>query len=133
MSEGGGHRPNLSSRSPATEQSTCPDERCASTPPTFVGTDHVGRQRRTVLMRRVRLLVAATMSYNFIEAVIALTAGAVASSTALISFGLDSVIEVASAAAVAWQFSGSDHEARERHALKVIALSFFALAAYVTA
>jgi divalent metal cation (Fe/Co/Zn/Cd) transporter len=56
----------------------------------------------------------------------------VASSTALIGFGLDSVIEVASATAVAWQFSGKDPEARERAALKVIAVSFFALAAYVT-
>jgi divalent metal cation (Fe/Co/Zn/Cd) transporter len=81
----------------------------------------------------VRLLVAATISYNVIEAIIALAAGAVASSTALIGFGLDSVIEVASASAVAWQFSGKDPEARERQALKVIALSFFALAAYVTA
>jgi len=85
-----------------------------------------------VLSRRVRLLVAATITYNVIEAVIAITAGTVASSTALIGFGLDSVIEVASAAAVAWQFSGADPQARERTALKVIAVSFFALAAYVT-
>lgn len=85
-----------------------------------------------MLSRRVRLLVAATITYNVIEAVIAITAGTVASSTALIGFGLDSVIEVASAAAVAWQFSGADPQARERTALKVIAVSFFALAAYVT-
>ncbi|MDX3659729.1 cation transporter [Streptomyces sp. ID05-26A] len=85
-----------------------------------------------MLTRRVRLLVAATITYNVIEAVVALTAGKIASSTALIGFGLDSVIEVASAAAVAWQFSGSDPQARERTALKVIAVSFFALAAYVT-
>jgi len=88
--------------------------------------------RQAVLTRRVRLLVAATITYNVVEAVIALAAGTVASSTALIGFGLDSVIEVASAAAVAWQFSGSDPEARERTALRVIAVSFFALAAYVT-
>ena len=88
--------------------------------------------RGTVLTRRIRLLVGATIAYNVVEAVIALTAGTVASSTALIGFGLDSVIEVASATAVAWQFSGTDPEARERTALKVIALSFFALAAYVT-
>ncbi len=89
--------------------------------------------RRTVLTRRVRLLVAATITYNIIEAVVAISAGTVASSAALIGFGLDSVIEVASAAAVAWQFSGRDPHARERAALRVIALSFFALAAYVTA
>ncbi|MEU7815576.1 cation transporter [Pseudonocardia sp. NPDC049154] len=84
------------------------------------------------MTRRVRLLVAATITYNVVEAVVAISAGHVASSTALIGFGLDSVIEVASAAAVAWQFSGSDPEKRERAALRVIALSFFALAAYVT-
>lgn len=88
--------------------------------------------RRGVLVRRVRLLVAATITYNVVEAVVALTAGAIASSTALIGFGLDSVIEVASAAAVAWQFSATDHERREKAALRVIAVSFFALAAYVT-
>ncbi|SDZ15785.1 Cation efflux family protein [Saccharopolyspora shandongensis] len=88
-------------------------------------------QRRAVLARRVRWLVAATITYNIVEAVVAISAGAAASSTALIGFGLDSVIEVASAAAVAWQFSGRDPEARERTALKVIAVSFFALAAYV--
>jgi divalent metal cation (Fe/Co/Zn/Cd) transporter len=80
----------------------------------------------------VRLLVTATITYNIIEAIIAISAGSVASSTALIGFGLDSVIEVASATAVAWQFSGADPEARERAALKVIAVSFFALAAYIT-
>jgi divalent metal cation (Fe/Co/Zn/Cd) transporter len=117
MSEDGGRRLPLSSITPASEQSV----------------DHVAQRRRRVLTRRVRLLIAATIGYNIIEAIIALAAGTVASSTALIGFGLDSVIEVASAAAVAWQFSGKDPEARERHALKVIALSFFALAAYVTA
>ena len=89
-------------------------------------------ERRAALTRRVRLLVAATITYNVIEAVVALSAGAVASSAALVGFGLDSIIEVASAAAVAWQFSGRDPEARERAALRIIALSFFALAAYVT-
>jgi divalent metal cation (Fe/Co/Zn/Cd) transporter len=89
--------------------------------------------RRAVLTRRIRWLVAATITYNIIEAVIAITAGTRASSTALIGFGLDSVIEVASAAAVAWQFSGRDPEAREKKALRVIAFSFFGLAAFVTA
>ncbi|QQQ74349.1 cation transporter [Saccharothrix sp. 6-C] len=87
--------------------------------------------RRGALTRRVRLLVAATITYNVVEAVIAISAGTVASSTALIGFGLDSVVEVASATAVAWQFAAEDHEARERVALRVIALSFFALALYV--
>ena len=88
--------------------------------------------RRAVLRRRVRLLVAATITYNVVEAVVALTAGTIASSVALIGFGLDSVIEVSSAAAVAWQFAGADPQHRERTALRVIGWSFFALAAYVT-
>lgn len=88
--------------------------------------------RRSVLQRRVRWIVAATITYNVIEAVIAIAAGSVASSTALIGFGLDSIVEVLSAAAVAWQFAGRDPEARERTALKVIAVSFFGLALYVT-
>jgi divalent metal cation (Fe/Co/Zn/Cd) transporter len=89
-------------------------------------------QRRQLLGRRIRYLVAATIAYNVIEAVIALTEGARVSSTALIGFGLDSVIEVSSAAAVAWQFAARDPESRERVALRVIAFSFFGLAAYVT-
>ncbi|MBF6094219.1 cation transporter [Nocardia cyriacigeorgica] len=88
--------------------------------------------RKALLARRIRWFVAATISYNVIEAIIALTEGTRVSSTALIGFGLDSVIEVASAAAVAWQFAGRDPERREKLALRIIALSFFALAAYVT-
>ncbi|MFF5426409.1 MULTISPECIES: cation transporter [unclassified Streptomyces] len=94
-----------------------------------------GPTRREVLARRIRLLVAATLTYNVIEATVALTAGSIASSTALIGFGLDSVIEVSSAAAVAWQFSAREHavrEAREQRTLRIIAVSFFVLAAYVT-
>jgi divalent metal cation (Fe/Co/Zn/Cd) transporter len=88
--------------------------------------------RRAVLARRIRLFVAATITYNVVEAVIALAEGTRVSSAALIGFGLDSVIEVASAAAVAWQFSARDPETREKAALRFIALSFFALAAYVS-
>jgi divalent metal cation (Fe/Co/Zn/Cd) transporter len=88
--------------------------------------------RRRVLFRRIRLFVAATITYNVIEAVIALAEGTRVSSAALIGFGLDSVIEVSSAAAVAWQFAGKDPEARERIALRIIAFSFFGLALYVT-
>jgi divalent metal cation (Fe/Co/Zn/Cd) transporter len=88
--------------------------------------------RRALLARRIRWFVAATITYNVIEAVVALSAGVQASSTALIGFGLDSVIEVSSAAAVAWQFAGRDPEAREKTALRVIAFSFFGLAAFVT-
>ena len=88
--------------------------------------------RRAVLTRRVRLLVPATITYNVIEAVIALAEGTRVSSSALVGFGLDSTVEVASAAAVAWQFSARDPETREKAALRFIAFSFFALAAYVS-
>lgn len=87
--------------------------------------------RRAVLTKRIRLLVTATIGYNIVEASVALTEGARASSTALIGFGLDSLIEVSSAAAVAWQFAGRDPEAREKTALRIIAFSFFGLALYV--
>jgi divalent metal cation (Fe/Co/Zn/Cd) transporter len=88
-------------------------------------------QRRGVLSRRIRFFVAATITYNIVEAIIALAEGTRVSSTALIGFGLDSVIEVSSAAAVAWQFAGRDPEAREKVALRLIAFSFFGLAAFV--
>ncbi|WP_081747460.1 cation transporter [Arthrobacter sp. Br18] len=89
-------------------------------------------ERRAVLSRRIRLFVAATITYNVIEAVIAISAGTIASSSALIGFGLDSIVEVLSAAAVAWQFAGRDPETREKTALRFIAFSFFVLAAFVT-
>ncbi|MHA7264630.1 cation transporter [Arthrobacter sp. TMN-37] len=88
--------------------------------------------RRRILARRIRFLVAATITYNVIEAVVALSAGTLASSRALIAFGLDSIVEVLSAAAVAWQFAGRDPGARESTALRLIAFSFFGLAAFVT-
>ncbi|HWI32488.1 MAG TPA: cation transporter [Microbacterium sp.] len=88
--------------------------------------------RRDMLHRRIRLVVAATIGYNIIEAIVAIAAGAAASSTALIGFGLDSTIEVLSAAAVAWQFTRRDPERWEKPTLRVIALAFFALAAWVT-
>jgi divalent metal cation (Fe/Co/Zn/Cd) transporter len=91
-----------------------------------------GLAERRALERRLRRLVAAAISYNVVEGLVAIGAGIGASSAALVGFGLDSAIEVASALAVAWQFAGRDPEAREHVALRVIAVSFFALAAYVT-
>jgi len=83
---------------------------------------------------RIRLLVTATITYNVVEAVVALLSGAAASSTALVGFGIDSVIEVASALALAWQFSASTatrRDERQHTALRITALSFFALATYL--
>lgn len=78
------------------------------------------------------LLAWFTVAWNVIEAVVALAAGAAADSSALIGFGLDSTIEVSSAAVVLWQFRAPLPEERERLALRLIAVSFFALAAWVT-
>lgn len=88
--------------------------------------------RTLVLRRRIRIVVAITITWNIIEAIVAIAAGHHASSAALIGFGLDSIVEVLSAAAVAWQFSAPDPQQRERVALRVIAVSFFGLAAYVS-
>ena len=90
-------------------------------------------ERRRTLQRRIRWIVSATIAYNLIEAVVAITAGSIASSSALLAFGLDSTIEVLSAAAVAWQFTRRDPERWEKGTLRVIAVAFFALAAWVTA
>lgn len=89
--------------------------------------------RRVVLTRRIRFLAAGTIAYNLIEAVAALWAGDIADSSALLGFGLDSLIEVASAVALSWQFAAKDPARRERLTLRIIAVSFFALAVTVSA
>lgn len=88
--------------------------------------------RTKVLQRRVRLLVGAVLVYNVLEAATAIAAGVVASSTALVGFGLDSIVEVTSALAITWQYSHHTPSEREHRALRIVAYSFFALAAYVT-
>ncbi len=87
--------------------------------------------RRKKLGRRAQLLAGASVSYNLVEAVVAISAGSVAGSVALVGFGLDSVVEVASGLIILWQFRHPLPETRERRALRLIALSFFGLAAYV--
>jgi divalent metal cation (Fe/Co/Zn/Cd) transporter len=83
-------------------------------------------------------LTAATIAWNSLEAVIAIAGGVLAASIALIGFGLDSVVEVTSAAVITWRLwrQGADHAANERaerRAVRLISLSFFAIAAYVAA
>ena len=88
--------------------------------------------RRSALGRRAQLIAGASVAYNLVEAVVSIAAGAAAGSVALIGFGLDSVVEVASGVVILWQFRHRLPESRERQALRLIALSFFALAAYVS-
>jgi divalent metal cation (Fe/Co/Zn/Cd) transporter len=84
-------------------------------------------------------LVAATMAYNSLEAVIAIWSGVDAGSIALVGFGLDSVIELAAAAVLFWRLRvearGADSETVERTERRVqrfVGLTFVALAIYVT-
>ena len=86
---------------------------------------------RARLGRRARLLAGASVAYNVVEAVVAVGAGLVAGSVALVGFGLDSTVEVSSGLIVLWQFRHPLPEAREQRALRLMAVSFFALAAYV--
>ena len=88
--------------------------------------------RRARLGRRAQLLAAVSVTYNVVEAVIAISAGVVAGSVALVGFGLDSVIEVSSGLIILWQFRHRMPETRERTALRLIGVSFFALAGYLT-
>lgn len=87
---------------------------------------------RARLARRAQLLAGASVAYNVLEAVVAVTAGLLAGSVALMGFGLDSVVEVSSGLIILWQFRHRMPETRERQALRLMALAFFALAAYVT-
>jgi divalent metal cation (Fe/Co/Zn/Cd) transporter len=87
---------------------------------------------RAKLGRRAQLLAAASVTYNLAEAVIAISAGVFAGSIALVGFGLDSVVEVSSGLIILWQFRHRLPESRERQALRLLAVSFFALAVYVS-
>lgn len=89
-------------------------------------------ERTAVLQQRVRWLVGGVLAYNVVEAATAITAGALASSTALVGFGLDSIVEITSALAITWQYAHHSPAEREHRALQIVAYSFFALAAYVT-
>lgn len=88
-------------------------------------------QDRARLGRRAQLLAGASVGYNALEAVVAIAAGVVAGSVALIGFGLDSAVEVSSGLIILWQFRHRMPETRERQALRLMALAFFALAGYV--
>jgi len=83
------------------------------------------------LLRRGFWLEYASMAWMTVEAAVAIVSGIIASSIALIGFGLDSVIEFFSAAVVVWQLHGAVSEERETRALRLIGGTFFALAAYL--
>jgi divalent metal cation (Fe/Co/Zn/Cd) transporter len=93
-----------------------------------------GESARAEAVRRGRRLEYLTVGWNSLEGFVAVAAGLAAGSIALVGFGFDSVIEVSSGAALLWRLHMDAPEGRERAerlALKLVGLSFLALAAYV--
>jgi divalent metal cation (Fe/Co/Zn/Cd) transporter len=91
---------------------------------------------RPALIRRGKLLEYATIGYNSLEGIVAIAAGLLAGSVALVGFGFDSVIEVISGATLLWRlYADVDEERREfveQRALRIVGWSLLLLAAYVT-
>lgn len=90
---------------------------------------------RPALVRRGLALNYVTIGYNVVEAIVAIGAGVVSGSVALLGFGLDSVIEVTASGAAQWRLrTDLDAESRERverTTHRIIGWSFLALAVYV--
>jgi divalent metal cation (Fe/Co/Zn/Cd) transporter len=86
--------------------------------------------QRESLAQRGLWLEYASMAWMTVEAAVAITAGIIASSIALIAFGLDSVVEFAAGAIVIWQLRGGSNQ-REHRAVRLIAATLFLLAAYL--
>jgi divalent metal cation (Fe/Co/Zn/Cd) transporter len=100
----------------------------ASPPATSISREHYEQ-----LARRVRLLSWLSLGWMTVEGAVAITAGVVASSIALVGFGLDSVIEGVASVIIIWRFTGHrvfSHTAEQR-AQKLVAAQFFLLAPYV--
>ena len=92
----------------------------------------IGGVERVGLIRRGRRLEYLTIGWNLVEAAVAVGAGLVAGSAALVGFGFDSLIESTSGGALLWRLSSDeDSERREKIALRLVGASFLLLAAYV--
>jgi divalent metal cation (Fe/Co/Zn/Cd) transporter len=97
-----------------------------------------GTERKRLLRRGVRLAWA-TVCWNMVEGIVAVSAGALASSVALVGFGVDSFVETASGAVVGWRLRAemtdqSDREraeALESRAARIAGALLLALAAYI--
>jgi divalent metal cation (Fe/Co/Zn/Cd) transporter len=88
--------------------------------------------KRGALLRRGRRLEYLTLAWNVVEAAVAVGSGVLAGSTALVGFGVDSLIESSSGAILLWRLRDGEHgEARETAALRMVGLSFLILAAWV--
>src|ERR1700746_3233915 len=84
---------------------------------------------QSVAIQRGTRLEYLTIGWNSLEAIIAIGAGIIAGSVSLVGFGLDSIIEVSSGVIILWRLSAGEH--REQLALKLVGVSFLALAAYI--
>lgn len=99
------------------------------TPPTSPGRATADRDAILGEGRRLEYL---TIGWNVVEAAVSIWAGLVAGSTALVGFGVDSAIESSSGGVLLWRLQdGGDHVARERTALRLVGVSFLALAVWV--
>jgi divalent metal cation (Fe/Co/Zn/Cd) transporter len=88
---------------------------------------------RAPLVRRARMLALLGLGWHLVEAAVAIGAGIVASSVALVGFGADSLVEAVAGVVVLWRFAGARAGSAdaERRAQRLIGASFFAIAAYV--
>jgi len=102
--------------------------------PVTLTIDRSTSAERTALVRQARLLAWTGIGWHVAEFAIAMAAGAAASSIALIGFGVDSLIEGVAGLIVVWRFAAkrAHSQAAERRAQQLIAISFYALAAYVS-
>ena len=97
---------------------------------------NIATSDRSQLVQRGRVLEYFTVAYNSLEGLISIVAGLMAGSVSLVGFGLDSIIEVTSGAALLWRFHHDRNESRreaiERITLRVVGWGFIALAVYIT-
>jgi divalent metal cation (Fe/Co/Zn/Cd) transporter len=100
-----------------------------------VGVINAKGSSREQVLRRGLTLEYFTIAWNLIEAVVGVVAGIAAGSVALVGFALDSIVESSSGAILVWRLgtekSGGSVEEVERRAIRLVAVAFFALAAYV--
>lgn len=86
---------------------------------------------RTRLRTVGRRLQWATVAWNSVEVLVTVALGVASGSLALVAFGLDSLVEVFASLVVVWQLDGAEADRRERRALRLVAVAFGVLAAYL--
>ena len=89
-----------------------------------------GGPGQTGLRRRALALEFVTIAWNLLEGVLAIVAGLLAGSVALVAFGLDSSVEVFASAVVVWELRGVDRR-RERRAVRAIGAAYLVVAVYI--